>query len=154
MERFPKFFRAAIRAIDESGWDPRLEAWVGAVVVKGGAVLGTGVNCRDTRAYAELPWLRRHRPHCASLHAEIDAVLRLRRRCVLTGCRMYVARMTRDRALACARPCGMCMVVLARYGLAEVSWTEAQGWDGLRLPRRGGRARRSSRHQLRAVPSK
>lgn len=153
MEKFPRFFRVALRAIDEAGWDPRLEAWVGAAIVKGGAVLGTGVNRRDPRAYASLPWLRRLRPHCASLHAEIDAVLRMRRRSDLTGCRMYVARMTHAREPACARPCEMCMAVLLRYGLSSVAWTEAQGWGELRLRGSGGRARRSSR-QLRAAPSK
>ncbi len=155
MEQFPRFFRTALKAIDESGWDPRLEAWVGAVIVKGGAVLGTGVNKREANSYTTLPWLVRLRPHCASLHAEVDAVCRLRRRVDLTGCRMYVARMTRDRRTANARPCDLCTAVLRKYGLVSVAWTTADGgWDESRLARQsdGGRTRRST--QLRATPSK
>ena len=153
MRGFPKFFRASLRAIEEAGWDPRLEACVGAVIVHGGAVVGTGVNRRVVNAYVNKPWLRRLRPHCASLHAEVDAIMRARRRTDLRGCRMYVSRMTKAREIANARPCDMCLEVLRRYGFVSVAWTTGLAWDELRLAPApwSVRVRRS---KLRASPSK
>jgi tRNA(Arg) A34 adenosine deaminase TadA len=150
LPQLPRFFRASLRAIEDAGRDPELTAWVGAAIVRGGALIGTGANRRGMHAYVRRFW-RQHRAWCASVHAEIDAVVRARRRHDLRGCRMYVARITRAGDTAMARPCGMCMDALGRHGFTEVLYTVDGGrWASEAVPPLQVRTTRWRRSQLRS----
>lgn len=155
LPELPGFFRVALRAIECAGRDPALTAWVGAVIVRGGAVIGSGANRIGTNTFVHRTWPR-HRTACVSVHAEIDAIFKTRRRVDLRGCRMYVVRVTRAGITAGSRPCTMCMDLLGRYGFTDVNYTvDGGGWTSEVVPHpRWIRTTRRRRSQLRAKPSK
>ncbi|MFE9934536.1 hypothetical protein [Streptomyces sp. NPDC005533] len=95
---------------------------VGAVLVKGGRVLGHSFNRRRNCAQIDF----RH----ATLHAE-EAVLR--RSKTPGGATLYVARLSRAGAPALARPCPRCQEALAAHGVLLARYTTGAGAGTLRL---------------------
>lgn len=93
---------------------------VGAVIVKGGAVLSTGYNkMRFTR---EL-----QRP---TLHAEADAILKVLkegRQASLVGAVLYVSRYTKGGKVGLAKPCSSCMELIRSVGISCVNYTNDDG---------------------------
>lgn len=61
------------------------------------------------------------RPSAVYLHAEIDALIRARRKHVY---RMFVSRVGRNGAYALAKPCPICQAALDDYGVKIVEYTK------------------------------
>lgn len=98
---------------------------VGAVLVRGGNVLATGVNrYRNDPSQVEYGHV--------SYHAE-EVVLR--RVNDPEGATIYVARLTRSGKIGAARPCRRCQALLLEHGVHTAVWTEPQGWGKQRLSR-------------------
>ena len=150
---FPRFFKIALRALNDAERDTRLSAWLGVAIVKGSIVIGTGTNRFGENSYVRMMWPK-HRTSCRSVHAEINAIFKVRRKIDLRGSRMYIVRKTCTGEMKMARPCGMCMDALSSYGFAEVAYTMDDGsWKVERVPApakiRTTLWRRSKRHARR-----
>jgi len=105
--------------------DSDMAAWVTAMIVSGGRVLSVGYN---SRANSGLQERYKTNPHCNSIHAEVDAVLNVRRKIDLRGNKIIVVRRLRadninNLALAMAKPCPMCQAVLYSYGIKRAIYT-------------------------------
>lgn len=66
-----------------------------------------------------------HNPKAIYLHAEVDAIRQAVRLvgADLSGFKMYVARVHRDGAEACAKPCRGCQSAILAFGIRHVEWT-------------------------------
>jgi tRNA(Arg) A34 adenosine deaminase TadA len=123
-------------------YDSGLAACVCAVIFIGGRVISVGYNAKGRDSGLQ----RRYRtnPHCCSIHAEVAAVLNVRRKIDLTGAKVVVVRRFRDDSaknpkLVMARPCAMCQAVLYSYGLKRAIYTisnDEYGVMNLTDPRR------------------
>jgi len=105
--------------------DDSMPAWLTATIVGGGRVLSVGYN---SRANSGLQERYKTNPHCNSIHAEVDAVLNVRRKIDLRGSKIVVVRRLRadnqnNLALAMAKPCTMCQAVLRSYGIKRAIYT-------------------------------
>jgi tRNA(Arg) A34 adenosine deaminase TadA len=100
------------------------EKWrVGAVIVRGGAVLSTGYNrYRNSPSIVQLDGV--------SYHAE-EAALRMVGNA--EGATIYVARVTKTGLLSLARPCPKCVPKLKEAGIHSMVWTHPLGVSKDRL---------------------
>lgn len=106
-------------------YDASLPAVVTAMIVSGGRVLSVGYN---SRANSGLQERYKTNPHCNSVHAEVDAILNVRRKIDLTGSKIVVVRRHKYDTvdyphLALAKPCTMCQAVLYAYGIKKAIYT-------------------------------
>ena len=106
--------------------DPSLPAFITAMIVSGGRVLSVGYNSR--RVASPLQDHYKVNPFCNSIHAEVDAVLNVRRKIDLTGSKIYVVRRLRadtaDKPVCgLAKPCAMCAAILYSYGIKRAYYT-------------------------------
>ncbi len=110
--------------MDQAVTAPHSQWRVGAVIVRGGSVLSTGVN--------------RYRNHPSkvmsldgvSYHAEEVAI---RRAGNVANATIYVARVTRSGYIGMAMPCDRCQQLLNDYGVRTAVWTTPNGWGKLRV---------------------
>ena len=91
MCRQNKFLSAAIRKIDSSNSDYSVQHRHAAVIVKGGRVLSSGVNRIKTHPNAVVKD-EDGELICKSIHAEMDAISRVKNKDQLKGATIYVAR--------------------------------------------------------------
>jgi len=121
-----KFLRMALHYSQEYTYDNPLEYHLCALIVRGGSVVSVGYNKRSTNAFVEHygDMARGERDWCLSTHAEMDAILKVRGKIDLRGCKMYVARKRKiNESYAMARPCEICRHVLFNYGIRNVIYT-------------------------------
>ena len=122
----PYFAQQAIQFAHRSKSKFRL----GAVVVRGGRIIGTGVNQMGKTH----PLMNRYRLNpgwSPGLHAEVCACLGISL-ATLEGASIYVARIRRDGSLALAEPCLICKRFLAGVGIATTYWSNNDGtWTKL-----------------------
>ena len=117
---------AALSFAREHKHENDMPAWVTAMIVSGGRVLSVGYN---NRANSGLQERYKQNPNCNSIHAEVDAILNVRRKIDLTGSKIVVVRRLRfdsDRnpALGMAKPCAtMCQAILYAYGIKKAIYT-------------------------------
>jgi len=89
----------------------------GAVIVKGGRVLSTGVNKErnhPTRVSSE-----HIKTHC-SVHAEVDAI---KRAGDVRGATIYVARINKRGQERNSRPCPLCYKEIINSGIKKIIYT-------------------------------
>lgn len=105
----------------------QLTAHLVAVIVKGGAVIGWASNTPKLNVYTVRNAVN---PDCSSTHAEVRAIFKARKKSDLRGCRMYVARVTKENLardqrarIGLAKPCAACMKTIADYGIKRVVYT-------------------------------
>ena len=95
-----------------------------ALIVRGGVILSTGYNRFGSSGLIE-HYRPKDRNHQYNVHAETDAILKVRQRIDLTGSKVYVARIGKKRGpnnefdYALAMPCEMCQAVLTAYGIRK-----------------------------------
>lgn len=130
---FPSHLAWAVSMVENI--DRSLKSHLVAVVVKGGKRLSWSANTPKLTAYARM---MTKNPDCASSHAEIGAITQARKKSDLRGCKMYVARVTRnnwrgrERAeVRLARPCESCERVIAAHGIKRVFYTISPGSFGV-----------------------
>lgn len=115
-----KFLQLAYNSAQEHVYDPSLEYNLCAVIVKGGKILSMGFNSRGSNGLTEY---YRITEHCATVHAEIAAVLLNRRKIRFEGAKVYITRIKSDGSVGNARPCEMCRQVLSSYGIKKAIFT-------------------------------
>ena len=118
MNTFPKNFKTCFDVLTsrDRGW---LEYSLAAAIVSGGRVLSVGMNKQKFNSIIDVfktnEW--------SNIHAEVDAILRVRNKIDLTGSKIYVARMTVDGDIRNAMPCEMCVNILRTYGIKRAIYT-------------------------------
>lgn len=104
-------------------FDPDLPAFVTSVIVQGGRVLAVG---HSKRANSGLQERYRVNDYTCTVHAEVDAILSVRRKVDLTGSKIYVARRHKHKhnpKVVMSRPCPMCQAILYAYGIKKAYYT-------------------------------
>jgi deoxycytidylate deaminase len=89
----------------------------GAVIVKGGSVISTGIN--KFRNHPENVQPEFIKTSC-SVHAEVDAIRKVSN---LKGATIYVARVNKKNQDALSRPCDNCWAEIRKAGIRKVVHT-------------------------------
>ena len=89
----------------------------GAVIVKGGRVISTGINRFKNHPKAVSP---EHIKQYCSVHAEVDAIRKLKS---ARGATIYVARIGKRGNRALSRPCPNCYAAIKSAGIAKIVYT-------------------------------
>lgn len=122
MNRYFEFARQSAMA---HNYDESMDYRLCAVIVSGGRILSVGFNKRLKNSFV-LHFQKGVRDHCQAMHAEQDAIHRVRKKIDLTGAKIYVVRLggSKDAShLAMSRPCPMCENVLYRYGITRAFYS-------------------------------
>ena len=93
----------------------------GAIVVKGGSVLGTGYN--KDRNHPDNVSPEHIKTHC-SVHAEVEAIRDAGWN--VKGAVLYVARINRFGEDRYSKPCDRCMVVIEETQIKKVIYTGSE----------------------------
>lgn len=96
----------------------------GAVIVKGGRVIGTGFNKDRNNPYFVSP--EHIKTHC-SVHAEVEAIRDAGWN--VKGAVLYVARVNAQGIDRNSKPCDRCMVVIEETQIKKVIHTEGENDD-------------------------
>lgn len=121
-----KYLRMAMAYAKDNAYDEWQEQHLCAIIVRGGSVVSVGYNKRGTNAFVEHygDVAKGQRDWCLSTHAEMDAILKVRGKIDLRGCKIFVARKRKlDGACGLARPCEICQHVLFNYGIRRATYT-------------------------------
>lgn len=121
-----KHLDTAIKRVQRD--DPTLVTYLAAVIVKGGKIVSIGRNKPKLNLFT---LYNAHHKNIVSTHAEIDAILRARKKIDLRGADMYVARVKRTGECGLAAPCDMCRKAIQQYGIRRVFYTNEQEGYGL-----------------------
>jgi len=89
----------------------------GAVIVKGGSVLATGIN--KERNHPMMVSSEHIKTHC-SVHAEIDA---LKKTDNARGATIYIARVNKRGQARNSRPCKYCYEDIKNSGIKKIIYT-------------------------------
>jgi tRNA(Arg) A34 adenosine deaminase TadA len=125
MAHFNKYLDMAISFAREHKHDDSLAAFVTSIIVSGGSVLSVGFNSRSStslqRKYSPSPF-------CNSIHAEVDAILNVRKKIDLTNSKIYTVRRLRSDSIenpniGCAKNCPMCAAIIYDYGIKRSYYT-------------------------------
>lgn len=117
MSRWLRYALAEARKAPHHQWK------VGACLVRGGNIVGTGFNrYRNSPAIVGASGV--------SYHAEEVAI---RRAGSTDGTTLFVARITKSGMLGLAKPCQRCQQLALEAGVSTVYWTTPTGWDWCRL---------------------
>lgn len=119
-----KYFRHIIEALTDPQIDNDLLAYHAAVLVKGHSIIATGVNKSKTSGL-----VRAYAPHDRmTIHAEIDCLLKARKKHDLRGTTIYVGRkLKKFETLSMSKPCETCHTLLQQYGVRHAYYTDASG---------------------------
>lgn len=89
----------------------------GAVVVKGGRIVSTGINRFKNHPMMVSP--EHIKEHC-SVHAEVDAIRKLKN---ARGATIYIARIGKRGNQALSRPCDSCYTAIQKAGINKIVYT-------------------------------
>jgi len=121
-----KYLRLALRRIDGERYSKELQYKHVAVIVKAGRVLAIGRN-RDKTHPNSVMIGEDGEPYTLSVHAEMDAISRVKNKDQLKGATIYVARKGRTGYPGMSCPCEMCQTLIHRYGLKRAVFTTDYG---------------------------
>ena len=130
MAKIDRHMQTAIKRIKQDEFDPNLCAHLSAIIVKGGKIVSIGRNKPKMNSYIKN---RAHHENCATIHAEIDAIFKVRRKINLRGSDIYVARITKHGDHGMAAPCPMCMSTIKSYGIKRIYYTTQDGNECIRV---------------------
>ena len=117
-----RYLRLALKQIDGNDYSDSILHRHVAVVVKGGNVLSIGRN-----RYKTHPGAVGTNPdggqYCRSIHAEMDAINRVKDKEKLQGATIYVARKGRNEKPGMSCPCKMCQRAISEAGIRKAVFT-------------------------------
>ena len=125
-----RYLRMAINQAFEHNYEDQIDYKHCAVLVKGGSVVSVGFNKMTTNSFVEhyTDMVRGpNRDYLLSTHAEQAAILQVRNKIDLTGCKIYVARIRPPKSdhgkVGMSAPCNICQRVLGAYGISKAYYT-------------------------------
>jgi len=116
-----KFLSLALRKIDANEYNSSLLHRHVAVVVKGGRVLSIGRNRYKTHPKSS------EDAFCRSVHAEMDAIWKIKDKSLLQGATIYVARKGRNDLPGMSCPCMKCQEIISKHGMRRAVFTTEHG---------------------------
>jgi deoxycytidylate deaminase len=120
-----KFLRLAIRRITGTKYSEHIQHRHAAVIVKGGRVLAVGRN-RD-KTHPDSIFYNDGERILKTIHAEFDAISRVKDKSQLKGATIYIARMGRSGHPGMSCPCEMCQGLINKYGFKKAVYTTDYG---------------------------
>jgi len=121
-----KFLKLALRRIDGEEYSQDIQHRHAAVVVKAGRVLSVGRN-RDKTHPDSVGIDETGESFTRTIHAEMDAILKVKNKDHLKGATIYVARKGRNQKAGMSCPCKMCQGLINKYGLKKAVFTTEHG---------------------------
>lgn len=95
-----------------------------AAIVHKGNILSIGLNKKKThplqKKFAD-------RPEKDCIHAEIDALVKIKHKHILKDCDIYVLRLTKGNRIMNSKPCAGCEKAINFYGIKNIYWTTDDG---------------------------
>lgn len=92
-----------------------------AAVVQNGKILTIGYNRKKTHP---LQKKFQNRPERLCLHAEIDAISKIKRKHILNTCDLYILRLSKGGTVSNSEPCDGCKKAIKFFNIKRVYWTE------------------------------
>jgi deoxycytidylate deaminase len=96
-----------------------------ALVVSGSKVLGVGFN-RHGWSSKQAKHSSKRAHGCCTVHAEVDALLKVATREDVKGSTVYVVRINRHNQLAMSKPCEMCSEILREHGVKRAFFSVSE----------------------------
>jgi deoxycytidylate deaminase len=121
-----KFLRLALRRIDGEDYSQDIQHRHAAVIVKAGRVLSVGRN-RDKTHPDSVGVDDDGEVFTRTIHAEMDAILKVKNKDHLKGATIYVARKGRNQKPGMSCPCKMCQGLISKYGFKKAVFTTEHG---------------------------
>ena len=121
-----KFLKLALRRIDGEEYNKDVQHRHAAVIVKAGRVLSVGRN-RDKTHPDSVGVDDDGELFTRTIHAEMDAILKVKNKEHLKGATIYVARKGRNQKPGMSCPCKMCQGLISKYGLKKAVFTTENG---------------------------
>ena len=121
-----KFLKLALRRIDGEDYSQEIQHRHAAVIVKAGRVLSVGRN-RDKTHPDSVGVDEGGELFTRTIHAEMDAILKVKNKEHLKGATIYVARKGRNQKPGMSCPCKMCQGLISKYGLKKAVFTTENG---------------------------
>ena len=121
-----KFLRLALRRIDGEEYSQGIQHRHAAIIVKAGRVLSVGRN-RDKTHPDAVGTDEDGEVFTRTIHAEMDAILKVKNKKHLKGATIYVARKGRNEKAGMSCPCKMCQGLINKYGLKKAVFTTDYG---------------------------
>ena len=120
-----KYIKMAEKYALDHSFDPELEYFLCALIVRGGSVISVGYNKKPTNTFVEhyADVARGKRDYCMSTHAELDAICRARAKTDLRGTKLFVTRIKPSGGMGIAKPCPICQHVLYNYGISKAYYS-------------------------------
>ena len=120
-----KFLKLALRRILNESYSDHIQHRHAAVVVKAGRVLSIGRNRNKTHPDSVL--YSDGERILKTIHAEFDAISRVKNKEQLRGATIYVARLGRNGHPGMSCPCKMCQQLINKHGLKRAVFTTEYG---------------------------
>jgi deoxycytidylate deaminase len=120
-----KFLRLALRRILSENYSDHIQHRHAAVVVKAGRVLAVGRNRNKTHPHSVL--YDGDERILKTVHAEFDAISKVKNKQLLRGATIYVARIGRNGHPGMSCPCKMCQQLINKHGLKRAVFTTDYG---------------------------
>ena len=117
-----KFYRAAINTVINDS-DASMQHHHACVLARGGRIVSIGTNKRKKNSFVAFLSRSIHK----TLHAEMVAIVRARKKIDLSGCDAYVFRLNRAGQLANSEPCVLCKRALQQYGIKRAYFSSEDG---------------------------
>ena len=89
-----------------------------AVLASGSKLMAIGYN-RSGWSSEQAYKYNTKKLDCCTVHADVDALLKLKNRDASKGATIYVIRVTRKGELAMSKPCPMCSMILKEHGVRK-----------------------------------
>ena len=121
-----KFLKLALRRIDGEEYSDHIQHRHAAVIVKAGRVLSIGRNRNKTHPDS-VGVDDDGEVFTKTIHAEMDAILRVKNKSHLKGATIYVARKGRNEKAGMSCPCKMCQKLISKHGLKKAVFTTEYG---------------------------
>lgn len=126
--RILKFFEVA-KAVSRTSEYPRVK--IGCCIVKKNKILAVGVNLLKShpiqKAFNEFRGLDTNKIH-NNIHAELDAVLKVRHKEDLEGADIYLYREDSRGIRRICKPCPACMSMLKLYKIKTIYYTDGDDY--------------------------
>ncbi len=121
-----KYLRMALRKIESEDFCEQIQHRHVAVIAKAGRILAVGRNRNKT--HPEAVTLNEDGDRILkSIHAELDAIFKVKNKEQLRGATIYVARKGRSGHPGMSCPCKMCQGLINKYGLKRAVFTTDYG---------------------------
>ena len=91
---------------------------VSAIITMGSRVLSIGINKNKTHSIMG---------NLKHLHAEADAILKIRDKYRLIGADIFVTRSNPNGRIGMARPCPICMKIIREHKIKSITYTDKNG---------------------------